>query len=108
MVVLRSDLTNRMGYESRQWHLASPNLEPAAAEWLLDQKPKALVLETPGRLSNTATRSFSLAVPWVKVAYICPNRIVIPLALVRWSCTFTSLMLVSPVFSHTNVLTYIP
>ena len=47
MVVLRSDLTNRMGYESRQWHLAAPNLEPTAAEWLLDQKPKALVLDFP-------------------------------------------------------------
>ncbi len=47
MVVLRSDLTNRMGYESRQWHLAAPNLEPEAADWLLDQKPKALVLDFP-------------------------------------------------------------
>jgi arylformamidase len=47
MVVLRSDLTNRMGYESRTWHLAAPNLEVAAANWLLDQKPKAIVLDFP-------------------------------------------------------------
>lgn len=36
-----------LGYESRQWHLAAPNLEPTAAEWLLDQRPKALVLDFP-------------------------------------------------------------
>ena len=44
MVVLRSDLTNRMGYESRQWHLAAPNLEPTAAELAANiSKLKALV-----------------------------------------------------------------
>jgi kynurenine formamidase len=47
MVVLRSDLTNRMGYESHTWHLAAPNLEVAAANWLLDQGPKAIVIDFP-------------------------------------------------------------
>lgn len=47
MVVLRSDLTNRMGYESRRWHLVAPNLEVGAAEWLLDRNPRALVLDFP-------------------------------------------------------------
>lgn len=47
MVVLRSDLTNRMGYENQTWHLAAPNLEVTAANWLLDQKPNAIVLDFP-------------------------------------------------------------
>lgn len=47
IVVLRSDLTNRMGYESRRWHLVAPNLEVPAAEWLLDQGVKAIALDFP-------------------------------------------------------------
>lgn len=47
MVVLRTDLTNRTGYESRRWHTLAPNLPVDAAEWLLNKKPKALVLDFP-------------------------------------------------------------
>lgn len=47
IVVLRSDLTNRMGYESRRWHLVAPNLEVPAAEWLMDQGLKAIALDFP-------------------------------------------------------------
>ncbi|MBI1383767.1 MAG: hypothetical protein GC150_02515 [Rhizobiales bacterium] len=47
IVVLRSDLTNRMGYESTRWHLVAPNLEVAAAEWLMDQGIKAIALDFP-------------------------------------------------------------
>ncbi len=47
IVVLRSDLTNRMGYESRRWHTAAPNLEVAAADWLMDQGLKAIALDFP-------------------------------------------------------------
>lgn len=46
-VILRSDLTNRLGYESRQWHLLAPNLEPEAAEWLASLQPAAICLDFP-------------------------------------------------------------
>lgn len=62
-VVLRSDLTNRLGYHSTRWHTHAPNLEVAAAEWLVAQEPAAICLdfpqdrvarEMPGRHVNNA------------------------------------------------------
>ncbi len=46
-VVLRSDLTNRVGYESRTWHLQAPNLEEDAARWLAEREPAAVCLDFP-------------------------------------------------------------
>ncbi len=47
IIVLRSDLTNRMGYGSNRWHLVAPNLEVEAAEWLAAQQPAAIALDFP-------------------------------------------------------------
>jgi kynurenine formamidase len=46
-VILRSDLTNRLGYGSTRWHTHAPNLEVAAAEWLVARKPAAICLDFP-------------------------------------------------------------
>lgn len=46
-LVLRSDLTNKLGYESREWHLKSPNLEVEAAEWIASLQPAAVCLDFP-------------------------------------------------------------
>ena len=46
-LVLRSDLTNRLGYESREWHLKAPNLEPEAARWITSLEPAAVCLDFP-------------------------------------------------------------
>ena len=46
-VILRSDLTDRMGYESRVWHLKAPNLEEDAARWLAEREPAAVCLDFP-------------------------------------------------------------
>ncbi len=46
-LILRSDLTNRLGYESREWHLKAPNLEPEAAAWIASMKPAAVCLDFP-------------------------------------------------------------
>ena len=46
-VILRSDLTNRVGYESREWHLKAPNLEREAAEFLVSLNPAAICLDFP-------------------------------------------------------------
>ena len=46
-LILRSDLTNRLGYESRQWHLMAPNLEPEAAAWAVSLQPSAICLDFP-------------------------------------------------------------
>ena len=42
-----SDLTTRLGYGSTRWHLDAPNLEVAAAQWLVARKPAALCLDFP-------------------------------------------------------------
>ena len=47
LVILRSDLTNKMGYESRTWHLNAPNLEEDAANWLAGRKPAGVCLDFP-------------------------------------------------------------
>ena len=47
IIVLRSDLTNRLGYGSRQWHLVAPSIEPSAARWLVEQRPLAIALDFP-------------------------------------------------------------
>lgn len=46
-VILRSDLTDRIGYESRVWHLKAPNLEEDAARWLAERGPAAVCLDFP-------------------------------------------------------------
>jgi kynurenine formamidase len=46
-VILRSDLTNRLGYGSTRWHTHAPNLEVAAAEWLAAHNPAAICLDFP-------------------------------------------------------------
>ena len=46
-MILRSDLTNRLGYGSTRWHTHAPNLEVAAAEWLVARKPAAICLDFP-------------------------------------------------------------
>lgn len=46
-IILRTDLTNRLGYGSTAWHLRAPNLEVEAANWLLTQEPPALALDFP-------------------------------------------------------------
>ncbi|MGI9449943.1 MAG: cyclase family protein [Geminicoccaceae bacterium] len=47
LIILRSDLTNRVGYPSREWHLKAPNLEVPAAEWLTTFEPAAICLDFP-------------------------------------------------------------
>jgi len=46
-IILRSDLTNRLGYGSTRWHTHAPNLEVAAAEWLVARRPAAICLDFP-------------------------------------------------------------
>lgn len=46
-IILRSDLTNRLGYPSTRWHTHAPNLDVPAAEWLVAQKPAAICLDFP-------------------------------------------------------------
>lgn len=46
-IILRSDLTNRLGYRSTQWHTHAPNLEVPAAEWLVSHDPAAICLDFP-------------------------------------------------------------
>ena len=46
-IILRSDLTNRLGYGSTRWHTHAPNLEVAAAEWLAARRPAAICLDFP-------------------------------------------------------------
>ena len=47
LVILRSDLTNKMGYESDVWHLNAPNLEEDAANWLAGRGPAGVCLDFP-------------------------------------------------------------
>ena len=47
LVILRSDLTNKMGYESRVWHVNAPNLEEDAAKWLAERGPAGVCLDFP-------------------------------------------------------------
>ena len=46
-IILRSDLTNRLGYKSTRWHTHAPNLELSAANWLIDKNPDAICLDFP-------------------------------------------------------------
>ncbi len=47
LIILRSDLTNKMGYDSREWHLKAPNLEEGAAVWITEQQPAGVCLDFP-------------------------------------------------------------
>ena len=47
IIVLRSDLTNKLGYESTEWHLKAPNLEREAAEFIAELEPSAVGLDFP-------------------------------------------------------------
>ncbi len=46
-IILRTDLINRVGYGSTRWHMQAPNLEVAAAEWLVARRPAAICLDFP-------------------------------------------------------------
>ena len=46
-IILRSDLTNRLGYRSTRWHTHAPNIDPSAADWLITKKPAAICLDFP-------------------------------------------------------------
>ncbi len=46
-IILRSDLTNRLGYKSTRWHTHAPSLDLSAAKWLIDKKPTAVCLDFP-------------------------------------------------------------
>jgi arylformamidase len=46
-IILRSDLTNRLGYKSTRWHTHAPNIDVSAADWLISKKPDAICLDFP-------------------------------------------------------------
>jgi kynurenine formamidase len=46
-IILRSDLTNRLGYKSTRWHTHAPNIDASAADWLISKKPDAICLDFP-------------------------------------------------------------
>lgn len=46
-IILHSDLTNTLGYPSREWHLKAPNIEEDAAEWLAEHGVSAVCLDFP-------------------------------------------------------------
>lgn len=46
-IILRSDLTNKLGYGSTRWHTHAPNIEVPAAEWLVSRNPAAVCLDFP-------------------------------------------------------------
>ena len=46
-VILRTDLTNRLGYKSTCWHTHAPHLEIEATDWLLSHKPAVIGLDFP-------------------------------------------------------------
>ena len=46
-LILRTDLTNRLGYNSTRWHTDAPNLEVPAADWLVAQAPSAICIDFP-------------------------------------------------------------
>ena len=46
-IILRSDLTNRLGYRSTRWHTHAPNIDPSAADWLIAKRPAAICLDFP-------------------------------------------------------------
>ena len=47
LIILRTDLTNKVGYESREWHLKSPSVDIDAANWIVDNKFKSVCLDFP-------------------------------------------------------------
>ena len=47
MIILRSDLTNKVGYESKEWHLKAPSIELGAAKWIADNSFKSVCLDFP-------------------------------------------------------------
>ena len=46
-IILRTDLTNRLGYSSTRWHIDAPNIEVDAAHWLISKQPSAICLDFP-------------------------------------------------------------
>ena len=47
LIILRSDLTNKVGYESKEWHLKAPSIELEAAEWIVKNNFKSVCLDFP-------------------------------------------------------------
>ena len=47
LIILRSDLTNKVGYESKEWHLKAPFIELDAAKWIADSGFKSVCLDFP-------------------------------------------------------------
>ena len=46
LIILRSDLTNKVGYESKEWHLKA-FIELDAAKWIADSGFKSVCLDFP-------------------------------------------------------------
>lgn len=47
LIILRSDLTNKVGYESKEWHLKAPSINLDAAECIVDNKFISVCLDFP-------------------------------------------------------------
>ena len=47
LIILRSDLTNKVGYESKEWHLMAPSIDLDAANWIVDNGFKSVCLDFP-------------------------------------------------------------
>ena len=47
VIVLRTDLTNKVGYESKEWHLKAPYLDIDAANWIVENKYLSVCLDFP-------------------------------------------------------------
>ena len=56
IIVLRTDLTNKVGYESKEWHLKAPYLDIDAANWIVENK----------YLSVCKLIEYSLVSPFIK------------------------------------------
>ena len=47
LIILRSDLTNKVGYESKEWHLKAPYLDLDAANCIVENKFISVCLDFP-------------------------------------------------------------
>ena len=47
LIIIRSDLTNKVGYASKEWHLKAPNLDIDAANWIVENKFISVCLDFP-------------------------------------------------------------
>ena len=47
LIVLRTDLTNKLGYESKEWHIKAPYLDIEAANWIVENNYISVCLDFP-------------------------------------------------------------